>query len=460
MRKNEFIKRATERHNGKYKYNIKTDIVSSHDYIEIICPIHGEFTQIVYAHLKGQGCPYCARNVKMNTDIFIERAKQTHGDKYDYSKVKYSTKREKVCIICPEHGEFWQLPSNHIRGSNCPKCALKYRKKPINRIENNICGDLNNKTRMFIEKARKIHHNKYYYSKSEYKGTYEKICIICPEHGEFWQSANNHLRGHGCPMCSGNISYTVEEYINNANIKHNFKYNYDLLNEFHDFKYETKIPIVCPEHGLFYQSAGNHLKGVKCPKCAGNKHLTTKEFIEKARKVHGNKYDYSKIEYKNYEEKVCIVCPIHGEFLQSPSSHLNGGGCPICNESRLENETSLFLDNNNIKYIRQKTFSWLRYKCKQFLDFYLPEYNIVIECQGEQHFKVVDFFKNSKDLKHIFILDENKNKQCKDNGIKVFYYTNEKFLLHNNVELKIYNKENTFFTLEDLLNKILTEEQN
>ena len=111
----------------------------------------------------------------MNTKEFIEKAKRIHGDKYDYSKVKYVNNRTKVCIICPEHGEFWQRPTSHLKGCICYRCSQKAKAKKQKKSSTNE----------FIEKAKKIHGDKYDYSKVEYINAKTKVCIICPEHGEF-----------------------------------------------------------------------------------------------------------------------------------------------------------------------------------------------------------------------------------------------------------------------------------
>jgi hypothetical protein len=147
-------------------------------------------------------------------------------------------------------------------------------------------------------------------------------------------------------------------------------------------------------------------------------------FIFKSNLKHNSKYDYSKVEYINNETKVCIICPMHGEFWQRPSGHLNGHGCPICNESKLEREIRLMLSENNIKYVTycgKDIFVWLK---KQHLDFYLPEYNIAIECQGEQHFTAIKHFGGEANLKDTIRRDLKKKKICEKNGIKILYYTN------------------------------------
>jgi len=223
--------------------------------------------------------------------------------------VEYVDCQTKVCIICPEHGEFWQTPGTHMKGVGCPKCYGR-----------------NVTTEEFIEKARKIHGNKYDYSKTEYTVSRNKVCIICPEHGEFWQSPYSHLQGAGCPKCIGR-NRTTEDFIKKAREVHGDKYDYSKV------KYiagKHKICIICPEHGEFWQKAESHLAGSGCPECNGHSKMTTDKFIQKARAVHGNKYDYSKVEYTSTDSKVCIICPEHGEFWQVPHSHLYGSGCPVC----------------------------------------------------------------------------------------------------------------------------------
>ena len=141
------------------------------------------------------------------------------------------------------------------------------------------------------------------------------------------------------------------------------------------------------------------------------------DFIKKAQNIHGLKYDYSKVEYKNAKDKVCLICLKHGEFWQTPNDHLSGKGCPSCNESHLEREVKNILDKNNIEYISQYKIKWLR---KQSLDFYLPDYNIVIECQGKQHFGFGGWSENFN-FKQQFELDKIKKELCELNNFKIIY---------------------------------------
>ena len=292
---------------------------------------------------------------KMTQQEFIERAKEIHGDKYDYSKVEYKNSSTKVCIICPEHGEFWQVPNSHLNGNGCRKCKYdEYKEKRSKTFEE------------FVNQAKEVHGDKYDYSKVEYKNNHTKVCIICPEHGEFWQTPKNHLNSQGCMKCK-------------------------------------------------LKEQGKRLK------------YTTEKFIEKAKQVHGDIYDYSKVNYVDSKTKVCIICHKHGEFWQTPNNHLHGHGCKKCFESHMERDVAKVLNENNIKFEQEKTFDWLKYENNLYLDFYLPEYDVAIECQGEQHFQPVDFSgKNYELAKKQFLLIQNRDKikktLCEKNGIKLLYY--------------------------------------
>ena len=205
--KDSYLELATKRFGTKYKYDLsKYKNLSS--IISIECPEHGVFNQNANSHLNSKnGCPKCAfkglsENNMSCTNDFIEKSRKIHGNKYDYSKTKYVDVKTKVCIICPEHGEFWQLPYNHLSGNGCSECG-KQRTNNSNRLTN----------KEFIKRANKIHNNKYEYN-DEYLSYKEKINIICPIHGEFQQTPDDHLQGKGCPRCGKTISKAEEEIYN------------------------------------------------------------------------------------------------------------------------------------------------------------------------------------------------------------------------------------------------------
>ena len=289
-------------------------------------------------------------------------------------------------------------------------------------------------TEEFIKRAKKVHGNKYDYSKVKYKNTYTKVCIICKTHGEFWQRPSDHLNGCGCQECGGVKKMTTKDFIEKAKIIYGNKYDYSKVNYINN---KTKVCIICNEidkfgviHGEFWQRPNDHLNGYSCPKCNNEYVPTTDEWIDRAKKIHGDKYDYSKVEYVNSQTKVCIICPIHGEFWQTPNNHLNGNNCPNCNsniKSKNEKFISNFLIEHNIKFEREKTFNWLKNKGNLYLDFYLPEYNIAIEYQGEQHYKPIKRFGGEEGFSLIKERDKKKLELCNKHNIKLFYF-NRRFL--------------------------------
>lgn len=403
----DFIRKAREVHGDKYDYT-KVKYVNIKTKVCIICPEHGEFWQTPKTHLHSHGCSKCGKESMWNkrgritTEKFIARAKAVHGDKYDYSKVEYKDFDTKVCIICPEHGDFYITPNNLIYGRGCAICG---KKKQLQKLASN--------KEEFAKKAAEIHDDKYDYSKIEYVNCKTKVCIICQKHGEFWQTPKAHLTGQGCPKCSGHAKLTTEEFIHKAKEVHGDRYDYSKVEYMNP---HTKVCIICPEHGEIRLLPFDHLRGNKCPKCRGL-YKTTNDFIKEAREIHGDKYDYSRTEYVNSNVKVRIICPEHGEFWQLPYHHLSGCGCPFCNESHLERDTAIALKAEGVQFKRQSPIG------RQRLDFYLPEFNAAIECQGEQHYRPVGYFGRDKKLAMQKEWDKLKKEKCVAQGIKLFEIT-------------------------------------
>lgn len=271
---------------------------------------------------------------------------------------------------------------------------------------------------------------------------------------------------------------TTEEFINKSRIKHDDKYDYSLVNYINS---SSKVEIICNEHGIFNQSPNNHLKGAGCPSCCGLIKPTTGEFIEKAKKIHGNKYDYSLTKYINIRTNVKIICKIHGVFEQLSNSHLNGKGCakctgknkttdifiteckkvhdyrydyslvdyktsnskisiickkhglfeqlandhlrgrgcPSCSTSKGEQIITDYLTDNDILFEPQKTFKGCVYKNKLKFDFYLSEQNICIEYDGRQHYDAIDYFGGDVGLKKTQLRDKIKDDYCANNNISI-----------------------------------------
>ena len=256
-------------------------------------------------------------------ESMLLKFKEAHGDRYDYSQAIYAGVMSKIKIICPIHGEFFQTPIEHIRRKGCVKCSR------INSAKLRAMSKAE-----FLQKAENRHKAQYDYSLiSNFEGASDKIPIICPKHGVFYQIATTHIGGAGCPKCGTEKSVkstrkTFETFLQEANLVHTNKYDYSKV----VWKgSNNKIVIICPLHGEFTQVAGTHTAGHGCTKCGQDifRH-TTEIFIEKAKAKHHNKYDYSKVEYWQSTKKVKIICPTHGQFLQTPAAHLRGHGCPTC----------------------------------------------------------------------------------------------------------------------------------
>jgi transcriptional regulator with XRE-family HTH domain len=243
----------------------------------------------------------------------------------------------------------WKNPSvitwNYCEDSEESKSSSNYvQVQWRNHEENNHHDDVLNEYFTFVEKAKRIHRNKYDYTNSKYIDHRTKIRIECKKHGDFEQLPTLHLRGRGCPRCSQiierrNIESKLLTFIEKAQLIHGNRYDYSNSKYINQrskiIDQRTKIRIVCKKHGVFSQLPEKHLTGQGCPRCSQNierSNLNSKllTFIEKANQVHGKKYDYSNSKYINPRIKVKISCNKHGVFSQLPEKHLSGGGCPEC----------------------------------------------------------------------------------------------------------------------------------
>ena len=283
---------------------------------------------------------------RSTTEEFISKAQAIHGDKYDYSQVNYVNSKTKVIIICSKHGQFNQVASSHLVGTGCKKCATEL---PHNKLD----------TEQFIKRSKKIFGKRFDYSKAIYKDIKSDITLICPIHGEFNTNADNHLHRSkfgGCKACK-------------------------------------------------YQSISN------------SNSLTKEEFVERAKEVWGDEYYYSEVEYINANTKVAITCTKHGSFLQTPWSHLIGNGCPKC-YFKTEGRIAKYLHS---KFIVHREY---RIENKRY-DFYLPDFNLIIERDGEQHYRNSSNFASyiKKDSK-LYLQEQVDNdllktKLAKDAGFKI-----------------------------------------
>lgn len=275
----------------------------------------------------------------------LSRFKKTHGSYYDYRNVRYEKMWSKVEIICPIHGKFLQAPVNHINGMGCKECGKNHGGTTSILSKND-----------FINRSKKIFGNQFDYSKVIYKNSRDKVTLRCLHHKyNFDIKVNTHLtKPAGCPLCGKESGKTklrnlfkrfknFEEFKKSANKIHNNRYKYK---KFEYLNGKQLIKVICPQHGIFKQQASNHLLGKSCDKCArivraDKLRMTQADFISAARLVHNSEFDYSKVKYISFHSKIKIVCKKHGQFYQSPASHLSGNKCIKCGFDKTQIENRL-----------------------------------------------------------------------------------------------------------------------
>ena len=387
---------------------------------------------------------------KITTEEYILRAKSVHGDKYGYELTKYVDRNTPITITCPTHGPFKINPYTHVRlGTGCSACA---RDKTIK-----TCSLT---TESFIERAKEYIGSHYDYSKVEYKNAHTPVIIGCPIHGWFTKYPMEiQQQKRGCPECGKQRASLkrrtgLYNFIERSNRIHSFKYDYDKVVYVNQ---HTSVTIICPIHGEFEQTPQDHLRGHSCPKCVNpylngrNKEDLLRDFTN----THSGKYSYPNLPDKaNNTKYVDIICPKHGLFRQRIANHLRGDGCPSCRNSKQENILEGHLSKKHIKYVREKTFPWLKRKGHMYVDFYLPQYNVAIECQGAQHFgiEVPHRFKFTKeDYDDIRIRDELKYKLCKAHGIRLLFFCyNKKWVSENYIDTVYTTIKELFAELNEI----------
>ncbi len=447
MNTEEFVSKARAIHGSKYDYS-QVKNPNAKTKVDIFCPLHGVFSQRAASHLDGSGCKECAlahtaqlkisrrkgaicqhcgekfqlipsaqargegkycsrrcyessREIAKKTCLHcgkefvssktsakycssacaaeksrsslqavLRRFREMHGDKYCYKKVEYVNMNTPVEIECLVHGEWTQRPADHILGHGCPKCAkaslsVKMREdaevRKIN-VTCPSCGEIIRRSpyeasrlifcspecasdskrlsiQQFVERATNVHGDEYDYKNvlipSAGQLKLANITIRCKVHGDFQLTIGAHLKGAGCPFCNGR-RINKEVFLSKVNSMNHRSHLYDYGNIDSIGSSNERITIICKIHGSFEQTVSRHIAGDGCPACsyeergAANSQRASDTWIYRAASVHGGKYDYSKAEYVSARQKVCIICPEHGVFWQSPNNHINGAGCPAC----------------------------------------------------------------------------------------------------------------------------------
>lgn len=378
----EFCDRASKVHCGSYSY-VESGFTDGSGRLTGMCKDHGQFTQRVNDHLSGSGCQKCA--AKSQKGLAQSRVQKHLEDvrkvnpQYDYSKFEatFTKVSEKVTVICREHGEFSMTVAHLKKGKGCRQCGLeKTRQARLITVDE------------FLKRAGETHGDTYSYKLDTYTAYTEKMTIVCPVHGDFQQSPLQHVQlKHGCRFCAWaangqKAAWTVEEFETACKRIHNNKYVYtgDFTNTL------SPVTVICPVHGRQKQQAFTHMKSSGCPSCGkearGLKLRTTKEqFLERARTLHGDAYQYDFEGYVSQKSYVKITCKLHGPFYQNGDTHLRGSRCPICAGTVSNGQIEL------LEYIKSLGFcdavSDYRYGAgKKEFDVYVPSKRMAFEYDG------------------------------------------------------------------------------
>lgn len=367
-----FVEKAKLVHGDRYDYS-KADYVNTTSKLIIICKKHGDFLQNAKNHLKGKGCGKCAGK-NITTFDFIEKARELHRDIYDYSKTTYVNAKTNITIICKSHGEFELTPNKHLQKRGCQLCS---------RIDQ--YNDKRDSLEEFIDKSKEVHGDRYDYTNTRYINSTTRVNIVCKEHGKFLQMPSVHKNGMGCQKCGKNHRPSNDEFIEKAKEIHGDTYDYSFVVYVNQ---STLVNILCKIHGMFQQRPECHLRG-GCFQCRNEiirliKRKSIDVFIQESKEVHGDTYDYSKVEYIDSDTPIKIICKKHGELLQRPRHHLRGSGCIKCNpmgysKSQIKWLTFLHLSIQHAENGGEYCIPETKYRA----DGYCKETNTIYEFHGD-----------------------------------------------------------------------------
>ncbi len=357
--------------------------------------------------------------LKYTTESFVEKLREKHGDRYDYSDVLYVGSQKKIKIRCRHHGMFAQLASQHLAGSDCPICAT-----------NGATNGRRKTTEFFLEKFKARYGDRFDYSQTKFVSIRDKLTVICREHGPFEIVPYGHLTGNGgCKVCSRVERLTTASFIERAKKLHGGQWDYSKT----DYTTAKRDVIVtCRKHGDFEVAPHDHLKVRRgkpiggCAKCQNeSKFLTQEQFISIAKEIHGNRFDYSQTIYRGRKEPVKIICEKHGLFDQVANSHLEGSGCRFCRYSISKKEIRWLKHIGVPESCWQQTLTMTSGK-RYRVDAYDSTTNTVYEFNGDYwHGNPVKYARdqinemNGEKFGALFDKTQSKLKELLENGYNV-----------------------------------------
>jgi len=332
----------------------KLEYINSYTAVILFCKIHGEFSVVPSVLFRGGGCYKCGRiesGKKRRAGVkktFIERSNKIHNFKYDYSKTEYERSTTPVIITCPKHGDFLQKSNEHLIGKGCKKCG-----------DERLVKIRRSTTEEFIKKAKKLHGDKYDYSKVKYLTADKQVIIICNKHGEFSQAPSAHLKPHGCAQCAV------------------IKTNRNNMTSFDDFVFKSR----------------------------------------KAQGAYADRYVVQeKGFYSSGDSSITVYCKEHDYFWDTlKMNFLKGRGCPRCHSSSYEKLVMKCLDDRSLRYVKEIVFKDLVFEGFLRFDFYIPSLSICLEVNGAQHYKAVNFYGGQEEFEKMKKRDAMKREYCENN---------------------------------------------
>lgn len=418
------IDRCNKLFNGKYDYS-HSEFANIRTPFNVVCPVHGTFSITPKRHMNGQGCPICgkeyAKNIrKGNWKGFTDRFHEKYGDKFIFPNIEseYENEKSKITMFCRRCGSKYTVTGNYILSDRFGGCtACKY------------FHDYD-----YISNANKTGNEIVHFDGLK-DSRRDKVTLICNEHGEYNVSISTILNGKGaCSKCNGHRKLLTQD---EAYRRLYDKYGDSIVPISKYIRSDKPMKFKCENGHVFERDYNTAMFGKlysPCPFCSKTelskrRTKTLDRFIEDAIRLYGDDaYDFTDSEYISSSDKITIKCNKCGEYFTiEANSFLQGHGCPNHGDkfiSSMEQEIEELLKNNNIEYVSQYKADWLNNKS---LDFYLPTYNIAIECQGKQHFENVEYFGGNYEFEKRKKRDNDKLNECTGKNIKLLYYADYKY---------------------------------
>lgn len=383
LSQSEFVSRCQAQHGDRYDYG-KVVYDGPDSEIIVTCKPHGDFNIVARVHLNNaRGCPVCADERRVTSQRFLKRCHAIFGDAYTYDAVTFETVSDVVTVTCKKHGDFSRAVSHLLEGRGCPQCA---RERVVAKPRKTPSYDV-------VERFVSVHGDRYDYSLVNFVAYDVPVDVICRKHGVFPILPINHWKGAHCRKCARETAGEKNrlgdsEWLEKFRAVHGDRYDYPSVQRIHS---EKRIDVVCKEHGVFSVLVRNHYYGKHgCPDCSDYGPDSQQSVLRKFLRIHGDRYDYSEVDYRGTKDKVTIICKSHGRFLQAPDSHIQGAGCPKCGiESRLalpsrsvskaELEIQQYVNSLGFDtehgYLPQSDSKWT-------FDVILPDQKLAIEYNG------------------------------------------------------------------------------